>query len=384
MKQTSLATHTRRCLAAALGMLALLTAGCTHRNADTDDTTPATGQQRTQKKTSAAKKKKTLSLLPQASGTPYEMLVVMGAEQWERPMGRALYDVLDTDLPGVAQPERQFRITRIDPSSYGNMYKVFRNIIKVDIQNIYSVAKFKFARDVYARGQMIMTLQAPDEASMETLLRDSGSQLLDFFNKAELNREIHFLENKHNPVAKEQVMKQFGCEVWVPVELNKYKKGKDFFWAGTNKGSKDMNIVIYTYPYTDPNTFTLDYYMHKRDSVMKANIPGGPEGSYMTTQHEFVDVADATVKGEYAQKARGLWRVQGDRMGGPFVAQSRVDVANNRVVVIEGFVYAPESLKRNLIRKLEAVLYTLQLPNEQSADDFTYGLEEITILPGQD
>ena len=384
MEKKLFVLHIRRCFVTALCLLYLICVSCQHRAAEKEDSDPGVGQQLVKKGQVTKKKKRTISLLPQASGTPYEMLVIMGEEQWERPMGRALFNVLDTDLPGVAQPERQFRISRIDHSSYGNLYKVFRNIIKVDIQNIYSVAKFKFARDVYARGQMIMTLQAPDEASMEKLLTENGDQLLDFFNKAELNREINFLEDKHNPIAEEHVKKIFGCEVWVPVELNKYKLGKDFFWAGTNKGSKDMNFVMYTYPYTDPNTFTLDYYMHKRDSVMKKNIPGGPEGSYMTTQHEFVDVVDATVKGEYAQKARGLWRVEGDRMGGPFVAQSRVDVANNRVVVVEGFVYAPESLKRNLIRKLEAVLYTLILPNEQNVEDFTYGLEEITIVPGED
>ena len=36
-----------------------------------------------------------------------------------------------------------------------------------------------------------------------------------------------------------------------------------------------------------------------------------------------------------------------------------------RVVVAEAFVYAPEKKKRDLIRRLEASLYTLELPQEQ-------------------
>jgi len=32
--------------------------------------------------------------------------------------------------------------------------------------------------------------------------------------------------------------------------------------------------------------------------------------------------------------------------------------------VAEGFVYAPETNKRNFIRKAEAALYTLRLPGE--------------------
>ena len=65
---------------------------------------------------------------------------------------------------------------------------------------------------------------------------------------------------------------------------------------------------------------------------------------------------------------RGLWRMEGDMMGGPFVSVARLDEQNNRVVVAEGFVYAPETDKRNFIRRIEAALYTLRLPDEVEED----------------
>ena len=34
------------------------------------------------------------------------------------------------------------------------------------------------------------------------------------------------------------------------------------------------------------------------------------------------------------------------------------------MIVAEGFVYAPETEKRNFIRRIEASLYTLRLPDE--------------------
>jgi hypothetical protein len=36
------------------------------------------------------------------------------------------------------------------------------------------------------------------------------------------------------------------------------------------------------------------------------------------------------------------------------------------VVVVEGFVYAPEKMKRGLIRRLEAALYSLELPKKKA------------------
>lgn len=330
----------------------------------------------------ATSKKKKGFLMPNATGLPYEMLVVMDEEQWERPLGRAVFNVLDTDVPGLPQSERSFRISRVDPSAFNsNMFRIMRNVIKVDIQDIYSQPKFKFARNVYSYPQMIMTLQAHDEASLTEYINANRQSIIDFFTKAEMNREIENLREKHNPEVSRLAREILDVDVWVPWEVNRFKKGKDFLWASTNVGKKDMSIVLYSYPYTDTNTFTLEYFLQKRDSVMKANIPGGPEGSYMTTNHNYVYVEDATVRGKYAQVARGLWRVQGDRMGGPFVSHSRVDEVNGRIVVAEAFIYAPESLKRDLLRRMEAALYTVQLPSEQEVNSLSYGLEEVVIEP---
>lgn len=361
-------------------IMALCIAGCS--NGNNKDNAKKENVKTEQPKKAAKKKSKKGFMMPNASGLPYEMLVVMPDDQWERPLGRAVFNVLDTDVPGLPQSERSFRITRVDPSGFNsNMFRIMRNVIKVDIQNIYTQPKLKFARNVYSYPQMIMTLQAPDEESLAKYVEDNAQSIIDFFTRSEMNREIENLREQHNPEVSRLAKEILDVDVWVPWEVNKYKKGKDFLWASTNTGKKDMSIVLYSYPYTDKNTFTLEYFLNKRDSVMKVNIPGGPEGSYMTTQRDYVYVKDATVHGKYAQVARGLWRVQGDRMGGPFVSHSRVDEVNGRVIVAEAFVYAPESLKRDLIRRMEAALYTVQLPVEPVVNSLPYALEEIVIEP---
>ena len=46
----------------------------------------------------------------------------------------------------------------------------------------------------------------------------------------------------------------------------------------------------------------------------------------------------------------------------------RLDEKNQRIIVSEIFVYSPDKLKRNLVRQMEASLYTLRLPaKEQKA-----------------
>ena len=159
----------------------------------------------------------------------------------------------------------------------------------------------------------------------------------------------------------------FQCTVHVPADLQNYKRGRNFLWATTNREKDDLNFVIYSYPFTDRNTFTLEYFIHKRDSFMKANLPGPLDGSYMATDENFIMSQDISVRGKYAQEIKGLWEMEGAVMGGPFVSHVRVDEENQRVIVAEAFVYSPGNKKRDIMRRMEASLYTLQLPGEQDA-----------------
>ncbi len=80
---------------------------------------------------------------------------------------------------------------------------------------------------------------------------------------------------------------------------------------------------MYSYPYEGPWTFNKAYVLAKRDSVMKVNIPGVEPRMYMATDTVCTSVKPITVKGGYAMEARGLWKMEHDAMGGPFVSHSR-------------------------------------------------------------
>lgn len=315
-------------------------------------------------------------LAPSSSGRPYEMLVIIDDSLWERPAGRALYDALDSDVPGLPQSERSFRFSQINEKEYSRAFSVFRNIVRTDIRPIYSQTKFKFARDVNASPQVVMTIQSPDEEAFAEYVRKNRQTIVDFFTRIEMNNQAKALGNDHSLLVEQLVQKQFDCKIYVPEELANYKKGKDFLWVTTNRDLDDLNLVIYTYPFTDKNTFTTEYFVQKRDSFMKANLPGPNDGSYMATDTSYIVSKDIAVRGKYAQEVKGLWAMNGAVMGGPYVAHVRVDEDNNRVIVAEVFVYSPGKKKRDIIRRMEAALYTLELPSDIKAN---VQLEEVLI-----
>ena len=318
-------------------------------------------------------------ITPISSGRPYEVLAVADDKCWMSP-DSALYHVLDTDVPGLPQSERSFRISRIRPAHFDRSMRIFRNIIVADIQDIYTQTKFKYVRDAYASPQMILTIQSPNLKEFSEYVSSHSQVIVDFFTRAEMNRQINLLRKEHNGHVSTKVQALFGCDIWMPNELISFKEGKDFFWASS--GRNDLNFVMYTFPFRDNNTFTKEYFIHKRDSVLQINLPGSREGMYMETADSiFVDVENISVKGDYAFAARGLWEMKNDAMGGPFVSHVRIDRANARVVVVEGFVFKPEKKKRDLMRKLEAALYTLALPSDKDEAEIPvdYSIDEMKL-----
>ena len=334
-------------------------------------------------------KKKKSVLTPTSAGSPYEILLVADEDDFHNGAVDSLYAVLTDDLEGVAQSEPCFKVSRITKNNLSKTLRLCRNIVIIKIDpSTYSTCKFKFSRDVYAAPQIVMTIQAPNALKFKNFVVENHDAIIEFFTRAELNRQIDLLKEDHQPHIREAIKKTFGCDMWAPTELTRIKTGRNFVWAASQDRfpknvEQNLNIVVYSYPYRHANTFTEEYFVHKRDSIMKANVPGPREGMYMMTQKGFNLISDETVHGQYAQIVRGLWNIRNYDMGGPFVSVSRVDEKYQRVVVAEAFVYYPNQPKRDILKKLEAALYTLRLPDELDLEKFNYDLDEIIITPDE-
>ena len=317
------------------------------------------------------------SFFPKASGRPYEVLVVMDSVEWKAPHGRALFDVLDTDVPMLPQSERSFRISQCEVKNFDRILNIFRNIIIVNIDKTqFTRTKMKFARNKYAMEQIVLTINSPSKEDFQKFCIEHRQEIVDFLTKMEMNRLVKDLKKENSKVTRDLAMEIFGCKMHAPKELTSSKRAKDFLWTSNNTPEGMMSIVMYSFPYEGPQIFNKEYLTAKRDSAMKVNIPGAKPGMFMKTDTLCTVVKPIVVHNEYAMEMRGLWYVENDCMGGPYVSHHRVDTEDNRVIVVEGFVYAPEKMKRGMIRRLEGSLYTLMLPEEQYLMEITPGIEE--------
>lgn len=297
----------------------------------------------------------------QTISAPYELLLVANKDWLQTSDGAEFLDAVNQDIPGLPQKEPNFRVTTINPSAFKGTFTVYANVINVDIDKKYKDAKFTISRDVYVKPQIILNILAPNGQALVELVNKHRGTFLNIFIEAELQRECDYLASTHSGVVADAVKKKFGYSICAPKDLDRINKdGTDFLWSSANGRGNELNLCIYTYPYTSEKTFTLDYFMHKRDSVMKENVRGEHDDQYMATEPRGIVTSQKAGKNGYLYEVRGLWKMENDMMGGPFISYSQVDTVKNLVVVAEGFVYAPKKEKRELIREMEAALMTFK------------------------
>ena len=308
-----------------------------------------------------------------ASGSLYEMVVVMDKVIWDSSTGEMVKEELTAPVPYLPENESSMKITYARPDQFDSFLRYIRNILIVKIdKNQYTKASLLKSYDNWAQGQAILYLNAPDVSTLEAYLIENKGVIVNHFTKEEMRRGREFLSKSYSAFVMDKVKSKFGITINVPEDINAFKDGEDCLWFSNDAATGRMDLLIYSFPYKDKSNFSLEYLVAKRDSVAKIMVPGSFEGTYMSTEKRVVDYFPSTMNGKYCGILRGLWRMEGgDMMGGPFVSYARVDEQNQRVIVTEGFVYEPRKEKKNYIRRLEAALQTTRFPDEQDTIEIT-------------
>lgn len=298
-----------------------------------------------------------------SKGLPSELLLVVDKAIWGSDVADSIKALVEGPVPGLPQVESYFRLTQIQSQYYTRIYTTMHSQLFLHLEKGLKQPMIGVSYDVIARPQIQVTVKAQDLDNMRRFLSTHGLQIRQLIADAQIDMRMAQLKKKPNVKVSKDLKKALGLNICAPGQIRATKLGKNFLWAGTNLNEKDQNIVVYTYPWDGQNILGGDYMAWKRDSVMQKNIPGSEPDQWMqTTRENGVPVLKSEVRnigGKVMQEVHGLWEMRNGALGGPFVSLTRIDTAQNRVVVAEGFVYSPGTDKRELIRELEASIRTV-------------------------
>ena len=303
-------------------------------------------------------------LLPTVSGTAGQVTLVLNKAEWDTEVGTEFKRIFSRSYEVLPQHEPVFDVIHVTHNAFGNVFKSQRNIVITEISPRYKQSGMMAQKDIWARPQLVMTLYGANDDSIVSLLTNYDTRIVELLNEMERKRLIDvYRRNQDNSVA-QKIKNNHKLSLAIP---NGYKLGvdsPDFAWLSYEEGDIIQSIFIYHYNYTDTNTFTCDYLISKRDKLLKKYVSGTVSGSYITTEKEFKPkFTEYNLRGKrYVAELRGLWKMEnGISMGGPFVSITTLDEKSNRIVTVEGLVFAAGHNKRNFMRQVEAIVYSLDL-----------------------
>ncbi len=305
-----------------------------------------------------------------------EVVVLIPKETWKGNVGDSIRKVLAQPQLSLPQEEPIFKLIDVPPIAFTDIFKSSRNILSVKISPTLAESGVEFTKDSWASPQYIVNIKAKSEDEFYRLFRSNSDKIIGYFMQAERDRLKSNYAKYYDKAIYNTLLKSFNLDLRVPPGFNINKKDSSFLWTSYETPEISQGLIIFTYKYTSDSTFTKNYLLNKVDSILNKRIPGPTKGSYMALERQVDPVFNVfKYQQNYTADMRGLWRVQNDFMGGPYINFTTLDAKYNRIVSILGYVYAPRFDKLNYLRQVEAMIYTLQFPHQKENDKINMQIE---------
>ena len=298
------------------------------------------------------------ALLPTVSGKAGEVLVVIEKNDWDSQLGESVRGVLADEYPFLPVQEARYSVSNVSHGGFIEMFQVHRNIVFFDINPQAASTGVKFIKDKWATPQCLVLVSAHTAEMADSLFRDKAELIIETIEQAERERVITNTRKYENKSVYPAVSKVFGGSVHVPSGYKLAKITDDFAWIQDKKQYTTQGIFVYRYP-VGKDDFTMENLVKNRNRMLKANVPVMFEGTYMVTGTYWTpQTRYLKYKGRDFAETHGMWEVEGDFMGGPFVSHAFYSPDGKYIVVAEAWVYAPKFDKRQYLRQTESLLYT--------------------------
>ncbi len=333
--------------------------------------------------------RKSFEAVPIALGMTGEIVVISDDVLWKGEAGDSIRFYFGGPYPILPQPEPMFDLRHFTPRDLAiddlrkelRTYMIIADLSDTDSPTTQMVKKdlgdekfsramtdpsffSQIGREKWAQGQLIVYLFGRDEEALKENIVKSFNAVAS--KVAEHDRKqldaTTYLEGENFKLMA-QIREKFGFGIRIPGDYQVAMDKKNFMWIRKDTKASTSSFMITTLPYTDANIFTKEKLVSIQDSLGRRYISSNEPGSYIYTNDKDlpVFVYEKKIDGQYAIEGRGIWEMYNDFLGGPFSTYMILDPKQNRIIFIQGFVYAPGEDKRLFIQGVEHIVSTIEI-----------------------
>ena len=286
--------------------------------------------------------------------------VLIDDQLWKGEIGDSVRNKFASSVIGLPQEEPQFTINQYPIKFLEGFVVNSRNSIVIKKE---AVGRFEIKKNEFATPQNVFYISGRNTIEITDTIEKYTPEIIRIMRQTEIaeNQRI----NDTALIKTERIKKKFKIALNIPKGYNSVLTRKKFIWFKKEITGGSTSVLIYQIPIKNienhRNSSVINNIIRMRDSIGSLYIHGTEQHSKMITEQAYSPYFFNTkLDGRSTYETKGTWEMKNDFMSGPFINYCITDYKNRRVLVLEGFCYAPSKKKRDLMFELEAIIKSVK------------------------
>jgi hypothetical protein len=284
--------------------------------------------------------------------------VIIDEQLWNGEIGDSIRNKFASPVLGLPQEEPLFTIKQFPLKLFEGFSTGSRNMIIVKKEN---KSEFKIGINEFSTPQNSFHISGKNTVQIIALLEEHSAEMIKRMRQTEIEACLKTI--KDSLLNTKTIKSKFDIDITIPGNYEYALTSRNFVWIKKEITSGNISLLIYQVPYQRIHKYhTVNDIVKVRDSIGKKYIHGRPRNSMMITEEAYFPYFSRIKFNNFdAYETKGTWQMKNDFMSGPFINYALRDKANNRVLILEGFCYAPSKTKRDLMFEVESIIKSVKI-----------------------
>jgi hypothetical protein len=223
--------------------------------------------------------------------------------------------------------------------------------------------KLIVGKDKWAEQQIIVYLMGYGKEQLYENIRANFNAVDKAIRKGEYSKRNNsiFLGGTNSKV-KSEIKETMAINIEVPSDFKLAMNNKEdnVIWLRKETSKASLNLMIKNMGSFNEADFSKKGMKDIRNEL-GLFVSSNKENSYMIINDIDLPMlmSSTSFNGNFALEARGIWELENDFMGGPFISYIVHNPNSDQVYFIDGFVHAPGEEKREHMLQLEHIIKSL-------------------------
>jgi hypothetical protein len=298
--------------------------------------------------------KKSDNLPRKTTGKINVISVIIDDQLWNGEVGDSIRNKFASPVIGLPQEEPLFTINQYPIKLLEGFMTDNRTImvVKKGDEN-----KFEIKKNQYASPQNVFHISGKTGTDIIKILEKNAPKMIQLIKETEITESQRI--NNQSLLDPKVIANKFHISIKIPSAYAYVLQKSKFMWLKKEIVGGNTSLLIYEVPISSikKNANLTMSIIKMRDSIGDLYISGTEPKSNMITEEAYAPyLFKITLDGKKTYETKGTWELKNDFMAGPFINYAVIDKENNRILVLEGFCYAPSKEKRDLMHELESII----------------------------